>query len=128
MTKVKLPLGFFTNYWSERRALKAIKKAQTEAAREARLTPDGLDPEDPNDQLRMSIMDNARQQREQERRKYRREQVRQIAYRLMEEAIHSVYLDKDPEQSAKMQTLADHCYRKATIIYATIEEAEKIRG
>jgi multidrug efflux pump subunit AcrA (membrane-fusion protein) len=116
-------LAFLSSYRLERRALKTIKKAQAEATRSARLTPDGLDPNDPDDKVFIQIGQRVEEERNKAKRLARLAQIKQIAYRLMEAEITKQGINVN--QTLELKSLSMSAYKKAVRIYDMVEEAEK---
>ena len=71
--------AYWDNHWA--------KQARDAESLLRRLTPDGLDPEDPNDALTIGMLDRLAKQQEQARNRKRVEAIKQIAYRLMEHEV-----------------------------------------
>lgn len=108
----------------ERRARITVEKAQAQQALLRRLSDDGLDPEDPNDRLTMSILEKARKQREEAKAAHRKAQIKQIAYRLMEKSLSGLTLNPNSEQQkAQLSRMSTDAYREATVIFDLIELA-----
>lgn len=108
----------------ERRARITVEKAQAQQALLRRLSDDGLDPEDPNDRLAMNVLEKARKQREEAKAAHRKAQIKQIAYRLMEDKLGAITLiPSSKDQPLQFRTIAENAYKKATIIFDQIELA-----
>lgn len=108
----------------ERRARRTVAKAQAEQDRLRRLTPDGLDPEDPSDHLFIEIRKDLMKERDRLRELERKAQIKQIAYRLMEKSLSGMTLNPNSEQQkAQLSCMSTDAYREATVIFDLIELA-----
>lgn len=116
---------FLDRYRLERRANNTVAKAQRELARLRRLTPDGLDPKDPDDAFAIHISNSIKRDMEASANRYRSEQIRQIAYRLMESELSPLTLDQSSQQGVHPLVVSSKVYEKAVKVFELIQEAEK---
>ena len=107
----------------ERRARRTVAKAQAEQARLRRLTPEGLDPEDPNDAFVIRLNNNAEQRLIRDYEIARKKQIRQIAYRLIEQKVGDMKLTT-AHNRLMLKSITVEAYDKAIAIYEEVALAE----